>query len=91
MIYLFKGYLAHLISRIFHTVKQAGPEILMMAMAALPGALDKAYIVGSSLVKLAKGLLQLLSNNRPPVEKLILVSGHDCSTAVEVNRGKRGK
>lgn len=27
---------------------QAGPDILTMAMAARPGALDKAYIVGSS-------------------------------------------
>lgn len=42
-------YLVRLIPRgLFHTLRQAGPEILMIAIAARPGAVDKAKMVGSA-------------------------------------------
>ena len=48
MIDLLKRYLACLeLRKLFRTVMQAEPETLMIAMAARPGALDKAKIVGS--------------------------------------------
>lgn len=31
-----------------HTLRHAGPEILMIAIADLPGAVERAKIVGSS-------------------------------------------
>ena len=42
---------------------QAGPEILMIAMAARPGALERAKIVGSSLVEMEKARFRFLPRN----------------------------
>lgn len=48
MINLLRITVCVLFEEIFHTSIQAGPEILMIAIAARPGAVDKAKTVGSS-------------------------------------------
>lgn len=88
MIYLLKGYLAYQTRDIIHTAKQADPETRMMAMAARPGALDKANIVGSSLIQVAKALLPLHLSEKSLTEALILFSDHVCLTVVHVRREK---
>lgn len=60
----------------------------MMAMAALPGALDKANIVGSSLVQVAKALPHLQSSQGPPARGLNVIIGHDSLKVVDVRCGK---
>ncbi len=91
MIYLLKGYLAYLTREIIHTAKQADPETLTMAMAARPGALDKANIVGSSLIQVAKALFPLHFSEESLSEALILLSGHVCLKVVHVRREKCGE
>ena len=65
---------------------QAGPEILIMAMAARPGALDKAKIVGSSFVETEKARFRSLPGNGQALEQLVLFPSHDCLTMVDLAR-----
>ena len=71
MVNLLGGYLPSTsgLKGAIHTVKQAGPETLMMAMAARPGALDRANIVGSSIIGIVRALLQLLLLSRGSAAK----------------------
>ena len=69
---------------------QAGPEILITAMAARPGALDKAKMVGSSFVKIPK-VLELLLKERRQNEVTIFVSRHDCLSTDRRRRFLWGK
>ena len=65
---------------------QAGPETLMMAIAARPGALDRANIVGSSFVKVAKALFRLLLSEGKLTERLMIFSSRLGCTIVDIRR-----
>ena len=67
---------------------QAGPETLMMAMAARPGAVERANMVDSSLVKVASVLFEIMNFQGERTEGLIFFSGHECLKAVDIHRGR---
>ncbi len=70
---------------------QAGPETLMMAIAARPGALERANIVGSSFVKVAKALFRLLLGEGKIPERSMVFSGHIGLTTVDIHRQYGGE